>query len=637
MKQIYNIFQNSQPVGFLIGKRFRRTKLIAILSILFLGFILPSCSDFLEQVPKGEIPSIEQVFERRKYSEEFLANIYSYIQENAHRTVNIPWDGLSDDMDVTPQRSNPEQVNKGNWNPSNTPSAWNWYPRYYAGIRAATYFMQHIGGNPELLGTVSGQRLITQYTGEARFLRAYFYYCLLRQYGPVIIIGDEVISPTLERTDAEMNKARNSYEECVQYIIDELNIAQEELPYYNFSDGQPETEWGRATKLMCMAVRSRVLLLAASPQFNEKSNYLYATFKNKDGKQLVDLNYDQTKWEKAAKSAFEIINYATTSGKVGLYRSPENHPYLNCRDVFLEPWNKEVIFCKYSSNFNDYERSCISRVSGGYQATGVTQQLVDEFETKNGLSIKDDPSYSETGFSTAAMEINPKGTIGPAETLAAGVFNMWVNREARFYLNVFFHGRYIINSSDRTVKHSFFYTGNSGKAGTWDFSSTGYVTAKNVHPDVTPVPSKYIARPFLVMRYAEFLLNFAEAANEFGGPNWQLEGRDAYWAINQIRNRAGLPDLPTGLSKEKMRERIRHERRVELCIEFSRYFDTRRWLIAEQTDGDNIYGMNVDVDGDEFFKRTIIEKRVFRKSFYLFPIPQTEINTNVNMVQNPGW
>lgn len=608
-----------------------------VCTALLAGILFPSCSDFLEQVPKDEIPTIEQVFERRKYSEEFLANIYSYIQENAHRTVNIPWDGLSDDMDVTPQRKVHDQVNKGNWNPSNTPSQWNWYPRYYAGIRAASYFIQHIGDNTELLGTEFGRRLIVQYTGEARFLRAYFYYCLLRQYGPFIIIGDEVISPELDRTHAEMNRARNSYEECVQYIINELNAAEAELPYAHFSDEQPETEWGRATKLMCKAVKSRVLLLAASPQFNEEASYLYASFKNKDGKQLVALTYDQEKWKQAAEGAMEVIRYAESSGKVGLYRSAANHPYLNCRDVFLEPWNKEVIFCKYSSDFNSYERSCISRASGGYQATGITQQLVDEFETNKGLSIHEDPAYSEEGFSDSPMEINPKGAIGPAESLPKGVFNMWVNREARFYLNVLFHGRYIINHSDRTVQHSFFYTGNSGKANTWDFSTTGYVSCKNVHPDAIPVPAKYIERPFVVMRYAEFLLNFAEAANEYGGPSWQLDGKDAYWAINEIRNRAGLPNLAAGLTKKQMQERIRHERRVELCMEYARYFDTRRWLIAEETDGGSFSGMNVDVDGEAFFKRTVFETRVFRKSFYLFPIPQTEINKNVNMVQNPGW
>jgi hypothetical protein len=120
--------------------------------------------------------------------------------------------------------------------------------------------------------------------------------------------------------------------------------------------------------------------------------------------------------------------------------------------------------------------------------------------------------------------------------------------------------------------------------------------------------------------------------------------------MNQIRGRAGLPSLSGSFDQESMREAIRHERRVELCGEKRRYFDTRRWLIAEQTDGGDFYGMNVDggienvnnvnwtsAEMKPFYQRTVFETRVFRKAYYLFPIPQTEINKDPNIVQNPGW
>jgi hypothetical protein len=608
-------------------------KNLSIGALLVIALFLPACSDYLEQSPKDESLDMETVFQKRRYSEEFLANIYSYIPDNPHRTTTIPWDGLSDDMEVVQQRQSHERIHQGNWNASS--NWWNWWPGFYAGIRAATYFIQHIGENAELQASISGQNLIVQYTGEARFLRAYFYFCLLRQYGPFIIIGDEVIAPDLETTAAEMRKSRSSYDECVQYIVDELNKAQNELPYRNFSDGQPETERGRATKLMCPAIKSRMLLLAASPQFNERASYLYASFKNKDGKQLVNLTPDREKWKAAADAAYEIIDYATRTGNTGLHRAPENQPYLNCRDVFLEPYNQEIIFCKYAGgDFNSYERSCITRIDNGYGAMGVTQSLVDEFETATGKRINETGTdYKEDGFSIAPYPIY---SARPGETLPTGVYNMWVNREPRFYVNVLFHGRINIHGTNKSAL-SFFYTGNSGKSGTWDYSPTGYSTYKNVHQDTDPATSKYISRPFVLIRYAEMLLNFAEAANEYGGPTFAIGGKDAYWAVNQIRDRAGLPPLPTGLNKDAMQERIRHERRVELCMEYLRYFDTRRWLIAEQTDGGLISGMNVDADGSNFFKRTAVEKRIFRKSFYLFPIPQSEINKNDNIVQNPGW
>ena len=135
-----------------------------------------------------------------------------------------------------------------------------------------------------------------------------------------------------------------------------------------------------------------------------------------------------------------------------------------------------------------------------------------------------------------------------------------------------------------------------------------------------------------MFRYAEVLLNYAEALNEYDPGN-----TDIVKYLNLVRARAGLPGVASGLSQAEMRDRIRHERRVELCGERLRYYDTRRWLIAEQTDGGPFYGMNVDGDGNAFYNRVVFENRIFRKEFYLFPIPQSEINKDKNIVQNPGW
>lgn len=599
--------------------------------ILVILFLVSSCSDYLDQVP-DDILTIEQVFQRKRYSEDFLANIYSYIPDESHRTSPIPWDPCSDDLDVTYDRSgyNSYKINLGNWDAAS--DYYNFWDDYYSGIRAATYFIQNIGGNKELLSTENGKNLIVQYKAEARFLRAFFYYCLIRQYGPCIILGDDVVSPDLKASDAEMNLPRNTYDQCVDYIVDELDKAQGDLPYNHFSDGQPENEYGRATKVMCMAVKSRVLLLAASPQFNGNVRY-YSRFTNPDGENLVNQVYKEEKWERAAKEARALIAYAESSGKIGLYKKNNSSgtydPYLSCRDVFLDPWNKEILFSRNSNGLKNWERSCISRVSNGYESMGVTQQLVDEFETSTGKRIdEENTDYKEEGFSSNATPYSPKGT-----------YNMYVNREPRFYVNVQFNGRYNVNGDSAIIQ--LYFTGNSGKSGTWDYPRTGYIAYKNVSPNSNPFTSTYILRPFVIMRYAEILLNFAEAVNEFRGPTYEIEGKNAYWAINEIRNRAGLPSLPDGLSKEEMQEKIRHERRVELCFEQLRYFDTRRWLIAEEVDGGDFYGMNVNagtsLQDPAFYQRTVFETRVFRRSFYLFPIPQAEINKNKNLVQNPNW
>ena len=170
---------------------------------------------------------------------------------------------------------------------------------------------------------------------------------------------------------------------------------------------------------------------------------------------------------------------------------------------------------------------------------------------------------------------------------------------------------------------------------------------KGVSPDYNAKNNLQVNIPYVVYRYAEILLNYVEALNEY---DYDSNKEEIHKYMNQIRNRAGLPGLTGNYDQDSMREAIRHERRVELCGEKRRYYDTRRWLIAEQTDGGDFYGMNVDGGSADinnvnwtaaamkpFYKRTVFETRVFRKAYYLFPIPQLEINKDPNIVQNPGW
>lgn len=600
-----------------------KIKTLAYLALVSTSFLTPSCSkDFLNQVPDDRI-TIEQVFARRRYSEEYLANIYTTLPNEAYRNTS-PWEGCSDDADITYDRPgsgyDTYPINLGNWSAaSGYMDTWS---KYYRGIRSASYFIQHIDENKEIRELPNGQDLIDKYKAEARFLRAFFYYGLLRQYGPVILLGDIPIAGDLDPSEAEMQKPRNSYDECVNYIVSELDLAATKLPKH-FTE-QADADYGRATAATCKAIKSRVLLLAASPQFNGNTDY--ANFRNPDGKQLVSSTFDKEKWKRAADAARDVI----TGFNFSLYRKNDAtgkyDPYLSCRDVFLDPWNSEVIFARTTNNLKDWERSTSPRLANGYAAVAVTQQLVDEFEMQNGKGIREAGSgYVETGFSTAATKY-----------ATAGTYNMYVNREPRFYVNVSYNGSLWINTSEGNKVIETFFTGNTGKKGSWDFPRTGYIARKNVHPNSNPRITQYIARPFVLVRYAEVLLNYIEALNEYapGDP-------DITKYLNEIRNRAGLPEVTPGLGQSEMRDKIRHERRVELALESLRYFDTRRWKIAEQTDGGNFYGMNVDAGTKltdlVFYQRTVFERRVFLKNYYLFPIPQSEMDRDRNLVQNPGW
>lgn len=595
--------------------------------IALLISVLPACNDdFFDQVPNDRI-TIEQVFERRAYSEKYLATIYSYIRDESHRTSGVPWDPCSDDLDVTYDRGAEYPsflINMGKWSASS--GYYQYWTHYYNAIRSATYFMEHIGENKEMINN-GETKLIGQYRNEARFLRAWFYYCLLRQYGPIVILGDDVIPGDLEGSDVRLNLPRTPYDQCVQYIVDELDaITASENMEIHFTT-QRENDYGRATKAMCMTLKSRLLLLAASPQFN--GNSAYANVKNHDGTPLFNSTFDPKKWEKAAKAAKDVIDL----GVFDLYKVYNKNgaldPYMSCRNVFLDAWNNEVIMVRMNNGLQHWERSASPRQFSGYESMGITQQLVDAFRMKNGKPITD-ASYVETGYSTSDYKDNVSGWVFAPN----GVRNMYVNREPRFYVNVAFNGAYWIG--DQKTQLQLYFTGGSGKKGSWDFPRSGYIAIKNVSPSSNPKTPTYNKRPFVMMRYAEVLLNYIEALNEYSPGHSDIEKY-----LNMIRERGGIPAVEQGLGQAQMQQEIRNERRVELCLEQLRYFDTRRWLIADQTDGGAFWGMNMDAGNgykdDAFYIRTVFENRVFRKEFYLYPIPQSEIDKDTQIIQNPGW
>ncbi|MGO3707899.1 MAG: RagB/SusD family nutrient uptake outer membrane protein [Mesonia hippocampi] len=607
-------------------------KQIKILVIAFVVLIIQGCEkDFLNQVP-DDIMTLEEVFSRKDLSESYLANVYNYLRDEAHRTNNTPWDVISDDMDVS-QRNNPYRVNLGNWSAAS--NYWLFWNHYYKGIRSATTFLNNIDGNKQILEDREGKRIITQYKAEARFLRAYFYFELLKQYGPVIILGDELIDPDLSSEDHSMQQPRASFDECVNYIVEELDQAAKDLPLHFTS--QPNQEYGRATQLMCMAVKSRLLLYAASPLYNGNSDY--SSFTNPDGTSLINTSYDANKWQAAAEAAREIIN----TGTLSLYKEYDSngdidafHSYQN---LFLNPYNEEWILARNENTLSNYERSLTPRLANGYASMGPTQMLVDTYQMANGeppiLGYNSDGSpvinaasgYTEEGFSEGAEGFTKANT-----------FNMYVNREPRFYASVIYSGSDWINttSSLGVREIELWYKGESGKGGSHDYSETGYLFRKNVHPDSNPRESKYIDRPHVMYRYAEILLNYVEALNEYDPGN-----PDILKFLNKIRERGGIPGYEFDAGQQEMRKRIHRERRIELAMEHLRYFDTRRWKIAEETDGGAFWGMDVNAGNyatdPAFFKRSIFENRVFRKAFYLFPIPQKEIEQNPNLIQNPGW
>lgn len=604
------------------------------LKYLFLAGALlmtASCKKYLNTVP-DDILTVDDIFTSKANVNAYLANIYSAIpdemtQRFAGNTNSGVWEGASDEAKYNWDFVYANQMNLSVW--SNTDGTVEGYwTSYYQAIRNATDFMNRIDAAKAADLTAD---LKKEYKAEARGLRALFYFFLLRTYGPVVLLGDQLISA--DASTESVRLPRSPFDACVNFVTTQLDSAYLDLPGIA-SNGQQ----GRMTQGVVKAYKQQMLMLAASPLFNGNTDY--AGFKDQDGTQLINQNYDQNKWKLAADAAKAFLD--EFSGTYSLY-TPPNPPadtilaaYLACKDVMLIDWNPEWIFARsVSGSYVRYDKTPkhvgAPSDQSGAGAMGVTQTMVDAYFMKNGLSIDDPASgYVSAGFSM--FQSPSDATAKPTIQGAHSTFNQWVNREPRFYVGVTYDSSYWLyqDAGNADIITAYQYNGNSGRSqSTSDVSPTGYSVRKNCAANDN-------ARGALLLRLANIYLDYVEALNEYDPSN-----PDILIYLNRIRKRAGIAQYGAGVpipaSQADMRTAIRKERRVELAFENVRYFDTRRWKIAPQTDAGPFYGMNMYVNGSDFYKKTLVETRVFQQRDYFFPIPNNEVLKDNLMIQNPGW
>ena len=286
---------------------------------------------------------------------------------------------------------------------------------------------------------------------------------------------------------------------------------------------------------------------------------------------------------------------------------------------------------------------------------GVTQELVDAFYMKNGVVpilgynedgspiINTESGYSESGFSNGpeVRKTKWRGSEGPQRVAGTvtldGTFSMYCNREPRFYVSVIFNEAWL-GVDNRRVE--FLQDGGRDTGYTFDAPQNGYNIRKGISLETLPRENRYVYRPGILYRLAEAYLGYAEALNEAQGPN-----NEVYQYVNLVRERAGIPNLQEGLSKEEMREAIHQERRIEFNCEGIRFNDVRRWKQGEKYLDTKLYGMNFmgtkksddENDEDAYYKRTFYKNRYFNKRMYLWPVPQSQMDINPNLVQAPGY
>lgn len=608
-------------------------KFLKILVISLSLGALSSCKDYLEVSDElaGGISDISQVFvnvdRTKKWYSDVFADRPDYSRMwNSAGMGNI-WAAYSDEL-YTRIANNTGHYNE--WNSASGDS--HRWGTLYERIRQANIFLEQAKPIiPERAGTAAltlTEAEVERYKANVRFMRALYYYYLMEQYGPVPIIKQSL---TL---DDQLDIPRNSLDEVINFIDSELlecMQGMEQEPYHN-----NENYRAVPTKGAALALRAKLWVQAASALFN--GGFTEALqLKNKDGKQLFP-NRDESKLQKAVQACKDLIDYAEQGNRYALYKnSGVFDPAKSVYEVF-QVYNNEIIWANSVTSWGalgdqNYDSYTTPRSEPkGLAGIHVLQELVDDFYMADGRPIKNtsflqaSPNYKETGF----------GTLDGFE-----VSNMYIGREPRFYNTITFSGKKW-HISGREIQ--FYREGNADNSKPDGAPLTGYLLYKRYNRDVygnSPgVTSKF--RPSIIFRLAEFYLLYSEMLNEVSPSN-----PDVLKYVNLVHERAGLPNLevlnPSIAGDQALqREAIRRESRVELATEGQRYFDVRRWMIAENAPGQggqggDFTGMNPDGNKVGFHTRKKLHTRVFKRKNYLFPIPLTEMQRSRELVQNPGW
>lgn len=624
-----------------------------MLSLLAGTTMLTSCEDFLDR-QEDEKLTFDKIWESRNTTKQYWLNAMSFLPNynGGYIGDSEPYLGASDECTIAYNRAY-RYINFGSWNASSIP--YYKFDYYYKGIRECNIFMQNVDRCTDPLIT---QAELDKWKVQARFARAYYYFLLMRDYGPVFLLGDELLDFTA--TTESLYRPRNTWDECVNYVVSEMEACAADPAMVKQTE-LDTNEYGFATKGTCYAVISRLKLYSARPLFN--GNKLYASVKNPttdafpelSGQNLFPQTFDANKWLEAAQAAHKVFD----DGSYELYRAGNGNPYEDYAGITNVNWNSEIIYARYNNRFYWGVGTAPTGVAGtAYGAIGPTQQQVDAYAMNNGR-------YPITGYTSSGDPIIDENSAYPENEFTKGVWTypaagwskfgnfdisaplMYKDREPRFYVSVFFGGNYWLHDGNATLI-SFAQGGNGNKS--HDYPKSGYIVNRFYNHMLNSANGNWGSITFPEFRLGEVYLNFIEAVLECkkNGVNlpsgYEDEAMDK-WA--DLRDRAGMDPITDSYpeaSVEELIELCRKERRVELAFERSRYFDTRTWMIAEETDGGPMYGMdttfptsNQTQTPDGFWKRTAFETRVFKSNHYLHPFAQRELDRNKLLTQNYGW
>ncbi len=628
-------------------------------------YITSSC-DYLDVVPDN-VATIDYAFKNSIAAEKYLYGCYSY----RPAIGDIQNDPAMTGSDETTQRYvqmelgtrfvtwGGTKITRGLQN-ANEPimNTWDGNHSLWVGIRDCNIFLENIDN---VKGLMEHNR--RRWVAEVKFLKAYYHYTLMKRYGPVPIVD---VNLPISADVTAVQVYREPIDDVVNYVIGLIEEAIPDLP--EAKEIVEGTEAGRVDKLIAMTLKAEVLLFAASPLFN--GNPDYSGIKDNKGRQLFPQNYDPNKWQIAADACLEAINAAHEQGK-RLYNQLDpllinEHEILqleiNYRQAVCDKWNSELIWGGTNNDCGILARDASTRIirMSPTTLTSVTSEwsptlgLVNKYYSKNGVPIEEDKYWQSEGWYQNRYSIRPEPS-GNEEIyhVKEGEKTIYLhyNREPRFYASIAFDKGIYFGTGYNTFKDAkhceFMNTQISGFQAGEANSITGYGAKKMSHYKNTQQYDRTTWEyfPFPVYRLADLYLMYSEALNEAGGPE-----DDIFRYLDKIRERAGLEGIADSWTKystnpekintkEGRRNIIRRERAIELAFEGKRFWDIRRWKEIEIYNADP-QGWNIMGESPEDFYTVLPlrnESVRFTVKDYFWPIRESNLFVNKNLVQNYGW
>ena len=665
-----------------------------ILSIICgLGLLAGGCGDFLDIVPDNDIKTIETIFEQRSQVDQWVATCYRSVGSFQLLTNNVAYTGADEVVGNNIMRNGMGLVGSidgfkigDGLQSSLDPIADSWTgSSYYGSIRYCNTFFEHID---ETNNMEPEEKEL--WTAEVKAVKAYYYFQLVRKYGPIILL-DNTIDVTMDTEDMIM--PRSHVDTCFKEIVRLLDEAIEVLP---LKAEKTNSRQGYFHKESAMALKAIALVYQASPLFN--GNPHMVNFTGRDGEPLFSSTTDPEKWRVAAEACDAAIELCEANGwelehgNTVQNRVGDNATLFNTikdieESVMIRNYEtSEVILWSQSTPNSDigapafYYGHTIPafwtqsfQLRGGNVSSGSlspTMKMVEMYYTDNGVPMNEDNTYSALYADIYGRAEDSEwdadkyeDVLSPSSEWGRGrLIKLHVRREPRFYAHIAFDRGYwrgpINNQNDEPTlieayRDEAFGTylqrldplQQQNRSGYWllkflDMNETldGYYD--NIE-DITPMP---------VIRLAQLYLMSSEAWNEYLDNSTDPK---VLYGINKVRERAGLPDVVTAWSRYStnpgkpntragMREIIHQETEIELAFEGQRFWDLRRWLDCDQLN-EPLYGWNVVADNADGFYNNgngpvqVWTLRGFQSPRdYFWPINSEEVRTS-GLVQNPGW